>query len=36
MAIKLLIAVRWFFACADGDRATLPSCASIVAYNTLL
>ena len=36
MAIKLLIAVKWFFAWNDGERETPPSCASISGYNTLL
>ena len=35
-AINLLIAVGLLFFCADGERATPPSCASICAYNTLL
>ena len=35
-AINLLIAVGSLFSCADGERATLPSCASISTYNTSL
>ena len=35
-AINLLIAVELLFSCTDGERATLPSCTSIGAYNTLL
>ena len=35
-AIKLLIAVRYLFSCTDGERATLPCCASIGAYNASL
>ena len=35
-AIKLLIAVGWFFAWANGERETLPSFTLIGAYNTLL
>ena len=34
MAINLLIAVGLLFSCADGERATPPSCASIGTYNT--
>ena len=36
MAIKLLIAVRWFIACAHCKRATQLSRVSIGAYNALL
>ena len=36
MAIKLLIAIRSFDACKDGEQATPPSYASIGAYNALL
>ena len=36
MAIKLLVAIRWFFDCADGKRATPPSCTLIANYNVLL
>ena len=36
MAIKTLIATRSLFACAHGERATLPSCESMGAYNALL
>ena len=35
-AINLLIAVGLLFSCADGERTTPPSCASIGAYNTPL
>ena len=35
-AINLLIAVGSLFSCADGERATPPSCTSIGTYNTLL
>ena len=36
MAIRLLIAVRSFFDCADGEWSTTPSCTLIGAYNALL
>ena len=35
-AINLLIAIGSLFSCADGERATPPSCTSIDAYNTSL
>ena len=35
-AIKLLIAVGSFVACADGERGTPQSCMSIGSYNALL
>ena len=35
-AINLLIAVGSLFSCADGERATSPSCVSIGAYKTSL
>ena len=36
MAIRLLIPIRSLVACANGEWATTPSCASISAYNTLI
>ena len=36
MAINLLIAIKLLLSSADGEWATLQSCASIGAYNALL